>query len=83
MSITISPVITHADIDSHADTFVLGKHALTLQDCNKRVGVEGHDPGHGDHTYRIMSGVVGFIHPSTGKQCMLEINLAGSACTQS
>ena len=30
----------------------------------------------GDHTYRIMSGVVGFIHPSTGKQCMLEINQA-------
>ena len=23
-----------------------------------------------------MSGVVGFIHPSTGKQCMLEINQA-------
>ncbi len=42
---------TTLELDSHADTCVLGRDALILLDYNRPVIVEGYDPSLGTKTY--------------------------------
>ncbi len=55
------------ELDSHADTCVLGCDALILLDYNRQVCVEGYDPSLGTKTYATVSGVLAYDDPVTGE----------------
>jgi hypothetical protein len=55
---------TTLELDSHADTCVLGRHALIILDHNRPVTVMGYDESLGSKTYKTVSGVVAYTDPS-------------------
>ena len=67
---------TTLELDSHADTCVLGRDALILLDYNRPVIVEGYDPALGTKTYATVSGVLAYDDPVTGEVYHLVINQA-------
>ena len=54
---------TTLELDSHADTSVLGSGALVVADFNESVNVQGYDPSLGTKTYQTITGVVGCWDP--------------------
>ena len=58
---------TTLELDSHADTCVLGRHALITLDHNRPVAVLGYDESLGTKTYQTVSGVVAYTDPQTGR----------------
>ena len=64
------------ELDSHADTCVLGRHAYIFQDYNRPVHVEAYDPRLGSTEYRTVSGAVAYTDPSTGRTLLLLIHQA-------
>ena len=82
---TIQKVVTKLDesnyettleLDSHADTCVLGKYAYIFQDYNRPVYVEAYDPRLGSAEYRTVSGAVAYTDPATGRTLLLLIHQA-------
>ncbi len=67
---------TTLELDSHADTCVLGFDALILLDYDRPVIVEGYDPSLGTKTYATVSGALAHDDPVTGKVYHLVINQA-------
>ena len=67
---------TTLELDSHADTCVLGRHALIILDHNRPVTVMGYDESLGSKTYKTVSGVVAYTDPRTGRTLHLIINQA-------
>ena len=45
---------TTLELDSHADTFVLGNGYLVVADFNEPVHVQGYDPALGTNTYKTI-----------------------------
>ncbi len=74
IGMTDSVVETTLELDSHASTCVLGRHALITLDYNRPVSVTGYDASLGTHTYKIISGVIGYTDPTTGRTLHLVIN---------
>jgi hypothetical protein len=64
------------ELDSHADTWVLGRHALITLDHNRPVAIMGYDESLGTKTYKTVSGVVAYTDPKTGGTLHLIINQA-------
>ena len=64
------------EFDTHADTTVLGRHCLLIQDFNKTVSVTGWDASAGATECRTVSGVVAYDHPVTGQAYMLVFHQA-------
>ncbi len=64
------------ELDSHADTCVLGPDVLILLDYNRPVIVKDYDPSLGTKTYATVSGVLAYDDPVTGKVYHLVINQA-------
>ena len=62
------------DLDSHADTCVLGANALVIQDHGRPLNVLSYDQSLGDRTYKTVSGVIGYDHPITGQTYHLVIH---------
>ncbi len=58
---------TSLELDSHADTTVLGAGALILQSYDRPVEVVGYDPQQGLQTFETVSGVLAFDHPQDGQ----------------
>ncbi len=58
---------TTLELDSHANTCVLGHDALIILDYNRPVSIEGYDESLGSKTYRTVSGVVAYDDPQTGR----------------
>jgi len=58
---------TTLELDSHADTCVLGRDALILLDYDHPVVVEGYDPSLGTKTYATFSGELVYDDPLTGE----------------
>ncbi len=58
---------TTLELDSHADTLVLGCDALILLDYNRPVIIKGYDPSLGTKTYATVSRVLAYDDPETGK----------------
>ncbi len=54
---------TTLELDSHADTCVLGRDALILLDYDRPVVVEGYDPSLGTKTYATVSGALPYDDP--------------------
>ena len=67
---------TTLELDSHADTCFLGRHALITLDHNRPVAVMGYDESLGTKTYKTVSGVVAYTDPKTGRTLHLIINQA-------
>jgi hypothetical protein len=55
------------ELDSHADTTVLGAGALIIQSYDQLVEVVGYDPQQGSQTFEMVSGVLAFDHPQDGQ----------------
>jgi hypothetical protein len=64
------------ELNSHADTCVLGPDALILLDYDRPVIVKGYDPSLGTKTYATVSGALAYDEPVTGKVYHLVINQA-------
>ena len=58
-------------VDAHADTTVLGKSCLLIQDFNKNVSVLGWNASVGSTECPTVTGVVAYDHPYTGITYML------------
>jgi hypothetical protein len=58
---------TTLELDSHADTCVLGCDALILLDYDRPVIVKGYDPFLSTKTYATVSGALAYSDPVTGK----------------
>ena len=54
------------ELDTHADTTVLGKSCLLIQDFNKNVSVSGWNASVGSTECPTVTGVVAYDHPYTG-----------------
>jgi hypothetical protein len=67
---------TTLELDSHANTCVLGHDALIIFDYNRPVSIVGYDESHGSKTYQTVSGVVAYDDPQTGRMLHLIINQA-------
>ena len=65
------------ELDSHADTCVIGKNALVINDYEKTVNVTGYDESLGTmNDRRIVSAAVAYDRPDNGQTIMLIINQA-------
>jgi hypothetical protein len=62
---------TNLELDSHADTTVLGAGALIIQSYDQPVEVVGYDPQQGLQTFEMVSGILAFDHPRMGKYTTL------------
>jgi hypothetical protein len=67
---------TTLELDSHADTSILSRHALIILYYNRPVFVVGYDESLGTHVYQTVSGVVAYTDPTTRKMLHLVINQA-------
>ncbi len=68
--------MTTLELDSHADTCVLGKDCLVILDYDRPVQVVGYDPALGAKTYQTISGVIAHDDPVTGEVIHLIIHQA-------
>jgi hypothetical protein len=65
------------DLDSHADTCVVGKHALVTLILDKRVNVSGFDPTQGKvKDLHLVSAALAYDCPETGEAIILNIHQA-------
>ena len=67
---------TTLELDSHADTCVLGHDALIILDYQQPVTVVGYDESLGTKTYATVSGAVAYNDPQTGRTLHLVIHQA-------
>ena len=67
---------TSLELDSHADTCVVGEKALIIADYCRPVTVHAYDKELGERTYRTVSAVVGYTCPSSGATYHLVIHQA-------
>jgi len=67
---------TSLELDSHADTTVLGGDALIFQNYDRPVEVLGYDSSMGPKTYQTVSGALAFDHPMTGQTYLLVFHQA-------
>jgi hypothetical protein len=67
---------TTLELDSHANTCVLGRDALIILDYNRPVSAVGYDESLRSKTYQTVSDVVAYDDPQTGRTLHLIINQA-------
>ena len=74
---SIGDVVTHmrTELDSHADTCVVGDNALIIHEHETNVAVTGYDHGR-TKTFKLVDAVVGYEDPITGLEYCLVINQA-------
>ncbi|EJK61092.1 hypothetical protein THAOC_18471, partial [Thalassiosira oceanica] len=64
------------EVDSHADTCVLGRRCLVIRDWGRPVKVSGWNPKDGSRECKIVSGVVVWDRPSDGATFLLIFHQA-------
>ncbi len=67
---------TTLELDSHADTSVLGKDTLIFVDYDRPFIVKAYDPRLGSAEYWTVSWAVAYDDPQTGRMLLLVINQA-------
>ncbi len=67
---------TTLELDSHADTCILGCDALVLHDYLQPVSIQGYDPALGTTQYSTVSGALAYNHPISGETYHLIVNQA-------
>ena len=62
------------DLDSHADTCVIGQHALIVNNFNRPVNVTGYDPSKGNMApnCRTVSAAIAYDCPMTGEVFIID-----------
>ena len=65
-----------AELDSHADTCVVGDNCLIIHDYNKPVNVYSYDPKDGHRSAKTVDATVGYQDPQSGQKFILMINQA-------
>ena len=73
---SIAVVETKIELDSHAETCVLGHHCLIIHDHNRAVNVYGYDPKAGSKHTCIFNVTVAYTVPKTDQVVILSINQA-------
>ena len=63
---SLTVVETKIELDSHADTCVVGDHHLIVHDCNRPVNVYGYDPKVGSKYSCIINATVACAEPESG-----------------
>ena len=70
------------DLDSHADTCLVGKNAVILEELDRYVNISGFDPSKGKaNDLQIVNAAVAFDDPETGQPYILRVNQAVSVPT--
>ena len=70
------------DLDSHADTCLVGKNAVILEELDRYINISGFDPRKGKaNDLRIVNAAVAFDDPETGQPYILRVNQAVSVPT--
>jgi hypothetical protein len=65
------------DLDSHADTCVVGKNAMIVHLLDKKVNVTGFDPAQGKvKDLDLVSAALAYDCPETGEVTILQVNQA-------
>ena len=67
---------TTLELDSCADTSILGRGALIIDNFNKPVNVQGCEPALRSNTYQTISGAIGYFHLVFGESFRLVIHQA-------
>jgi hypothetical protein len=74
----ITPDLTNTqttlDLDSHADTCVLGQNCLIILDHNRPIQVHSYNPSLGYQTFQTVSSVLYYQHPVTGTKYHLVVH---------
>ena len=73
---TQSFTVIRAEVDSHADTCVLGKTCLVIRDWGRSVRVSGWNPNDRSRECKIVTGVVVWDRPEDGQKVMLIFHQA-------
>ena len=67
----------HTELDSHADTCVVGKHCLVTHTYDKKVNVSGYDPNLGSmRGMAIVSAALAYDDPMSGETMILRVHQA-------
>ncbi len=75
-SLSLSANESLAEMDSHVDTCVVGANALIIIDFERPVQVTGYDSSKKSKPFRIVSGVLAYDDPYTGRTHMLVVHQA-------
>ena len=69
---------TRAELDSHTDTCVVGKHALVVHDFDRPVNVTGYDPSEGTVAkgLRTVAAALAYDDPKSGETKIIMLNQA-------
>ena len=67
---------TSLELDSHADTCVLGKDALIFLDHKRPVNIHGYDPALGSKRYQTVLDALAYDNPGIGQVYQLLVNQA-------
>ena len=76
IGITRSHNILRAELDSHADTCVVGRHALVVHEHNKVVMVSGFDPSQPARWAKVINAAIKYTQRNTGDHLILMVNQA-------
>ena len=74
--ISITVVKTKIELDSHADTCVLGDRGLIVNDCIRPVNVYGYHPKAGLKNSCVVNTAFAYTEPETNQVVVLSINQA-------
>ena len=82
---TIQVTVAHAsvesskpkvELDSYADTFVVGDYCLVVHNHNRPVNVYSYDPNDGHKSAKTVNAAVGYQELQSGKKFILIMNQA-------
>ena len=68
--------LIRAELDSHADTCVVGKHCLVVREHDRYVMVSGYDPSQAGRRCKIVDAAVLYVVPDTLESVIIMINQA-------
>ena len=64
------------ELDSHADTCVVGANVLVTHDYERPVTVTGYDASQGNKRYRTVSAAIAYDDPILGRPVIVHIHQA-------
>ena len=74
--LTSNDIDTSLELDSHDDTYVIGKYCLIFNDYERPVTVYGYYRALGAQSFRTVSAILGYIDPKSGQTYHLVIHQA-------
>ena len=76
IGITRSHNVLRAELDSHADTCVVGRHALIIHEHSHVVMVSGFDPSQPARKAKVVDAAIKYTRRDTGDHLILLVNQA-------